>query len=326
MWPSAWPGQLEHRPAVQLASLVQQLGVAREADERGERVALLDQLARDRLGDAVRDEPVGDPLRPVRRAPDALALRVVERALVDGGAGLRGCGLGAADVVGMEVRDRDPLDRRARATAARSRPMPGVEQRAVDEVAVNVARPRRQRQRDPPDACVELCDGYLGVGHGETSSACCIPGRWAPRSAQYCGSAGSTCSGRRRDEARRRRRGPARPDLTDAGTVARARADEATSCSRYARRTPRPTSRRPVGDFGGVFVDANAISPATTRRIGAGFARFVDGGIVGGPPSESYGPRLYLSGARRRRRRRAVRRHAGRRARALRGASATRRR
>ena len=38
--------KLEHRPAVQLASLVQQLGVVREADERGERVALLDQLAR----------------------------------------------------------------------------------------------------------------------------------------------------------------------------------------------------------------------------------------------------------------------------------------
>jgi 3-hydroxyisobutyrate dehydrogenase-like beta-hydroxyacid dehydrogenase len=52
-----------------------------------------------------------------------------------------------------------------------------------------------------------------------------------------------------------------------------------------------------VGGFEGVFVDANAISPATTRRIAATFARFVDGGIVGGPPSESYGPRLYLSGA-----------------------------
>jgi 3-hydroxyisobutyrate dehydrogenase-like beta-hydroxyacid dehydrogenase len=51
-----------------------------------------------------------------------------------------------------------------------------------------------------------------------------------------------------------------------------------------------------VGDFRGVFVDANAISPATTRRIGATFERFVDGGIVGGPPSSTDGPRLYLSG------------------------------
>jgi 3-hydroxyisobutyrate dehydrogenase-like beta-hydroxyacid dehydrogenase len=51
-----------------------------------------------------------------------------------------------------------------------------------------------------------------------------------------------------------------------------------------------------VGEFGGVFVDANAISPATTRRIATEFARFVDGGIVGGPPSNTRGPRLYLSG------------------------------
>ncbi len=52
-----------------------------------------------------------------------------------------------------------------------------------------------------------------------------------------------------------------------------------------------------VGEFPGVFVDANAISPATTRRIAATFERFVDGGIVGGPPSRTRGPRLYVSGA-----------------------------
>jgi 3-hydroxyisobutyrate dehydrogenase-like beta-hydroxyacid dehydrogenase len=52
-----------------------------------------------------------------------------------------------------------------------------------------------------------------------------------------------------------------------------------------------------VGDFAGVFVDANAISPTTSRRIAESLpAAFVDGGIVGGPPSETDGPRLYLSG------------------------------
>ena len=51
-----------------------------------------------------------------------------------------------------------------------------------------------------------------------------------------------------------------------------------------------------VGDFPGVFVDANAISPAATSRVAAPFARFVDGGIVGGPPTSTDGPRLYLSG------------------------------
>jgi 3-hydroxyisobutyrate dehydrogenase-like beta-hydroxyacid dehydrogenase len=51
-----------------------------------------------------------------------------------------------------------------------------------------------------------------------------------------------------------------------------------------------------IGDFRGVFVDANAISPDMARRIGAKVARFVDGGIVGGPPSSTHGPRLYVSG------------------------------
>jgi 3-hydroxyisobutyrate dehydrogenase-like beta-hydroxyacid dehydrogenase len=57
---------------------------------------------------------------------------------------------------------------------------------------------------------------------------------------------------------------------------------------------------RAVSGFGGVFVDANAVSPATTRAVGdvveAGGARFVDGGIVGGPPTEPGATRLYLSG------------------------------
>jgi hypothetical protein len=53
---------------------------------------------------------------------------------------------------------------------------------------------------------------------------------------------------------------------------------------------------RAVGAFSGLYVDANAIAPATAREIGAGFARFVDGGVVGPPPVSSP-TRLYLSGA-----------------------------
>jgi 3-hydroxyisobutyrate dehydrogenase-like beta-hydroxyacid dehydrogenase len=57
---------------------------------------------------------------------------------------------------------------------------------------------------------------------------------------------------------------------------------------------------RAVSGFRGVFVDANAVSPATTRAVGdvveSGGARFVDGGIVGGPPTEPGATRLYLSG------------------------------
>ncbi len=52
--------------------------------------------------------------------------------------------------------------------------------------------------------------------------------------------------------------------------------------------------------FNRIFVDANAISPATTRRIGARIeetgAHFVDGGIIGGPPRAPGIARLYLSG------------------------------
>ena len=52
--------------------------------------------------------------------------------------------------------------------------------------------------------------------------------------------------------------------------------------------------------FEGIYVDANAISPATTRAVAAQVegsgARFVDGGIVGPPPRELGDTRLYLAG------------------------------
>ncbi len=49
--------------------------------------------------------------------------------------------------------------------------------------------------------------------------------------------------------------------------------------------------------FSGVYVDANATSPATARRIASMFEHAVDGGIVG-PPAVTCGTtRLYLSGS-----------------------------
>jgi L-threonate 2-dehydrogenase len=49
-----------------------------------------------------------------------------------------------------------------------------------------------------------------------------------------------------------------------------------------------------------VYVDCNAVSPETARRIGEVLAgtgvSYVDGGIIGGPPREGYTPRLYVSG------------------------------
>jgi 3-hydroxyisobutyrate dehydrogenase-like beta-hydroxyacid dehydrogenase len=52
-----------------------------------------------------------------------------------------------------------------------------------------------------------------------------------------------------------------------------------------------------VAGFAGIYVDANAISPDRARQVGALQARFVDGGIVGGPPGAAGDTRLYLSGA-----------------------------
>jgi hypothetical protein len=53
-----------------------------------------------------------------------------------------------------------------------------------------------------------------------------------------------------------------------------------------------------VGRSAGIFVDANAIAPATAFRVGELVEDFVDGGIVGPPPREPGTTRLYLSGRR----------------------------
>ena len=52
--------------------------------------------------------------------------------------------------------------------------------------------------------------------------------------------------------------------------------------------------------FRGIYVDANAVSPATARKVETIVrgADFVDGGIIGPPPREAGTTRLYLSGER----------------------------
>ena len=86
----------------------------------------------------------------------------------------------------------------------------------------------------------------------------------------------------------------ARAGLEDAGTVrdlAR-RADVILAvCPPHAARVVLDAA----GDFDGIYVDANAVSPATARSLDA--RRFVDGGIVGPPPGPDRPVRLYLSGA-----------------------------
>lgn len=50
--------------------------------------------------------------------------------------------------------------------------------------------------------------------------------------------------------------------------------------------------------FEGIYVDANAVAPDTSRSIGRMFEHFVDGGIVGPPVRAAGSTRLYLSGDR----------------------------
>ena len=50
-----------------------------------------------------------------------------------------------------------------------------------------------------------------------------------------------------------------------------------------------------------IYVDCNAVSPQTAQRVAAIIAptgaKFVDGGIIGGPPRPGYSPAIYASGA-----------------------------
>jgi len=102
-------------------------------------------------------------------------------------------------------------------------------------------------------------------------------------------------SGRSRQSAERARRG----GLEDTGTVRELtrRSDVVLSvCPPHAALEV----ARAAAGFRGLYVDANAISPETSRAVRAVVeaegGRYVDGGIVAPPPSETVSTRLYLSG------------------------------
>jgi 3-hydroxyisobutyrate dehydrogenase-like beta-hydroxyacid dehydrogenase len=87
--------------------------------------------------------------------------------------------------------------------------------------------------------------------------------------------------------------------LTDAGTAAEIaeRADLILSiCPPHAALD----TAWAVQGFAGLYVDANAISPATAREVALmveeGGATYIDGGIIGLPPVAPGRTRLYLSG------------------------------
>ena len=85
--------------------------------------------------------------------------------------------------------------------------------------------------------------------------------------------------------------------MTDAGSLAElvARAEVIVSvCPPGA--ALRQASEVAAAGFEGMYVDANAIAPATARRIGERFQRFVDGAIIGPPVRQGGSTRLYLAG------------------------------
>jgi 3-hydroxyisobutyrate dehydrogenase-like beta-hydroxyacid dehydrogenase len=53
---------------------------------------------------------------------------------------------------------------------------------------------------------------------------------------------------------------------------------------------------RRVAGFNGIYVDANAVAPATALEVQKLFSRFVDGSIIGSPPLDGPTATLYLSG------------------------------
>jgi putative dehydrogenase len=64
-----------------------------------------------------------------------------------------------------------------------------------------------------------------------------------------------------------------------------------------AERLKAPLGRAKRNPF---YIDCNAVAPDSAKEIGEVLAglplRFVDGGIIGGPPQGSYSPALYVSG------------------------------
>src|SRR5690606_19953980 len=91
--------------------------------------------------------------------------------------------------------------------------------------------------------------------------------------------------------------------LTDASDAELAQADFLLSIAPPKEAVTIAETLAPALRDGGakaVYVDCNAISPATAARIGQVLAdtdaAYVDGGIIGGPPREGYTPRLYVSG------------------------------
>jgi 3-hydroxyisobutyrate dehydrogenase-like beta-hydroxyacid dehydrogenase len=127
----------------------------------------------------------------------------------------------------------------------------------------------------------------IGLLHpGEMGSALGAALRAAGHDVLWASAGRSAATGRRAEEAR----------LRDVETVAALSRDADVIISVCPPHAATEVASS-VSGFQGLFVDANAVAPATARTIGAVLERFVDGGIIGPPPHAAGTTRLYLSGA-----------------------------
>lgn len=89
--------------------------------------------------------------------------------------------------------------------------------------------------------------------------------------------------------------------LTDAGSIEEVAGRAEVIISICPPHAALDVARAAAG-FEGTYVDANAISPGTAREVATvienGGASYVDGGIIGAPPTTPGTTRLYLSGPR----------------------------
>ncbi len=122
------------------------------------------------------------------------------------------------------------------------------------------------------------------------------PGLMGETLAANCGEATMWVADGRSDDTRQRAESH---DMTEVATLAELveRADAIVSICPPVAALDVATEVAAAG-FTGLYVDANAISPANARTISTMFDSFVDGSVIG-PPAVSPGTtRLYLSGAR----------------------------
>jgi 3-hydroxyisobutyrate dehydrogenase-like beta-hydroxyacid dehydrogenase len=136
-----------------------------------------------------------------------------------------------------------------------------------------------------------VAETTIGLLHpGEMGAALAAVLRGAGYTVVWASAGRSAASTRRAGEA----------GLDDAGTVAELSRRSGVILSVCPPHAALDVAREVAG-FAGVFVDANAVSPATSQAVGEVIAdaggTYVDGGIVGSAPTAPGTTRLYLSGA-----------------------------